>query len=89
MSLSSRHARGRGQSERLGLAVHLCTLPWLGFVPDDVRSAPPVAVARLAARLGVNPGVLAGYGERDKTPTIQGERAATRPSSANPSSRTA
>ncbi|MDQ6948254.1 MAG: DUF4158 domain-containing protein, partial [Actinomycetota bacterium] len=29
----------------LGLAVQLCTLPWLGFVPDDVASAPPAAVA--------------------------------------------
>ena len=56
--------RGRGPADRLGLAVQLCTLPWLGFVPDDVRAAPPVAVARLAGRLGVDPGVLAGYGER-------------------------
>jgi hypothetical protein len=24
----------------LGAAVQLCTLPWLGFVPDDVPSAP-------------------------------------------------
>ena len=38
--------RGRGPSDRLGLAVQLCTLPWLGFVPDDVISAPAVAVAR-------------------------------------------
>ncbi|MGW0591330.1 DUF4158 domain-containing protein [Streptosporangium sp. NPDC002607] len=28
--------RGRGPVDRLGLAVALCTLPWLGFVPDDV-----------------------------------------------------
>ena len=28
--------RGRGPSERLGLAVQLCTSLWLGFVPDDV-----------------------------------------------------
>lgn len=26
--------RGRGPGDRLGLAVQLCTLPWLGFVPD-------------------------------------------------------
>ncbi|WP_059389801.1 hypothetical protein, partial [Arthrobacter sp. Hiyo1] len=37
--------RGRGASDRLGLAVALCTLPWLGFVPDEVSSAPRVAVA--------------------------------------------
>src|SRR5258708_2761510 len=39
--------RGRGPGDRLGLAVQLCTLPWLGFVPDDVASAPLAAVARL------------------------------------------
>jgi hypothetical protein len=33
------------------LAVALCTLPWLGFVPDKVSTAPPVAVARLADQL--------------------------------------
>lgn len=47
--------RGRGPADRLGLAVTLCTLPWLGFVPDEVRSAPPVAVARLAEQLQVDP----------------------------------
>jgi hypothetical protein len=45
--------RGRGPADRLGLAVQLCTLPWLGFVPDEVSSAPPVAVARLADRLSL------------------------------------
>jgi Domain of unknown function (DUF4158) len=36
--------RGRGPGDRLGFAVQLCTLPWLGFVPDEVTAAPPVAV---------------------------------------------
>jgi len=61
--------RGRGPADRLGLAVQLCTLPWLGFVPDDVRAAPPVAVGRLAQRLRVDAAVLAGYGERPQTRT--------------------
>jgi hypothetical protein len=61
--------RGRGPADRLGLAVQLCTLPWLGFVPDDVRSAPPVAVARVADRLGVAANELAAYGQRVKTRT--------------------
>ncbi len=30
--------QGRGPAVRLGLAVALCTLPWLGFVPDKVPS---------------------------------------------------
>ena len=61
--------RGRGPAARLGLAVQLCTLPWLGFVPDEVRAAPPVAVMRLAGRLSVDPDALAGYGERPQTRT--------------------
>jgi hypothetical protein len=41
----------RGPANRLGLALQLATLPWLGFVPDDLSSAPESAVERLAARL--------------------------------------
>ncbi|GIH97779.1 hypothetical protein Psi01_84090 [Planobispora siamensis] len=44
--------RGRGPVDRLGMLVQLCTLPWLGFVPDEVAAAPAAAVARLAERLG-------------------------------------
>lgn len=33
----------------LGVAVQLYTLPWVGFVPDDV------VVARLASQLGPDP----------------------------------
>ncbi|MDH6628938.1 hypothetical protein M2271_006773 [Streptomyces sp. LBL] len=47
--------RGRSPKDRIGLAVQLCTLPWLGFVPDDVASAPPAAVARLSDRLEMHP----------------------------------
>ena len=42
-------------------------MPWLGFVPDKVRAAPPAAVARLAERLGLGLAVLAGYGQRAHT----------------------
>jgi TnpA family transposase len=59
--------RGRGPADRLGLSLTLCTLPWLGFVPDDVRAAPPVAVTRVAAQLQVDPSVLRSYGRREKT----------------------
>jgi hypothetical protein len=44
--------------DQLGILVQLCTLPWLGFVRDDVASAPPAAVARVAERLGVSPVAL-------------------------------
>ena len=49
------------------MLVQLCTLPWLGFVPDEVRSAPPAAVDRLAGRLGVDPAALSLYGQRAQT----------------------
>ncbi len=60
---------GRGAADRLGMAVLVSALPWLGFVPDDVASAPPVAVARLAERLGLDPVALRGYGKRAQTRT--------------------
>jgi hypothetical protein len=65
--------RGRGPADRQGLAVQLCTLPWLGFVPDEVSSAPPVAVARLAERLGLDPDVT-----RQGAKALQGGHSALR-----------
>ena len=53
----------------LGASVQLATLPWLGFVPDEVTSAPPAAVGRLAGRLGIAAAELAGYGQREQTRT--------------------
>jgi hypothetical protein len=59
--------QGRGASVRLGLAVILCSLPWLGFVPDTVTTAPPVVVARLAEQLNVNVAQIGSYGRRAQT----------------------
>jgi Domain of unknown function (DUF4158) len=54
----------------LGTAVQLCALPWLGFVPDEVASAPPAAVGRLARQLSLPVEVLRGYGvSREQTRT--------------------
>jgi hypothetical protein len=61
--------RGRGPADRLGLSIALCTLPWLGFVPDRLTTAPPVAVARLAGQLRVDPVEIGSYGKRAKTRT--------------------
>nr|WP_280443999.1 DUF4158 domain-containing protein [Nocardia brasiliensis] len=62
--------RGRGPADRLGLAIALCTLPWLGFVPDRLVTAPPVAVERLAGQLGwVGPVEIGSYGRRAQTRT--------------------
>ncbi|MEV5083477.1 DUF4158 domain-containing protein [Streptomyces sp. NPDC056159] len=46
-------SRFRRAQNVLGAAVQLCALPWLGFVPDDVPSASPAAVGRLARQLGL------------------------------------
>jgi Domain of unknown function (DUF4158) len=57
----------RGTGNRLGLAVQLCTLPWLGYVRDDVFAAPAPAVARLAEQLDISLSELRGYGVREQT----------------------
>jgi hypothetical protein len=59
----------RGPANILGAAVQSCTLPWLGFVPDDVHGAPAVAVSRLAERVHVPAGELSGYAVREQTRT--------------------
>ncbi|MGO4617188.1 Tn3 family transposase [Nocardia sp. 2YAB30] len=61
--------RGRGPADRLGIAIALCALPWLGFVPDRVVTAPPVAVARLAGQLQVDATEIGSYGRRAQTRT--------------------
>jgi hypothetical protein len=53
----------RGANNVLGAAVQLSTLPWLGFVPNEVGSAP--AAARLSDRLGIAAGLLDDYGVRE------------------------
>jgi hypothetical protein len=59
----------RGTANVFGAAVQLCTLAWLGFVPYDVRTAPAVAVNRLAERMYVPPGELSGCAAREQTRT--------------------
>src|SRR5207302_11018 len=61
--------RRHGDGNRLGWALQLCGLRMLGFCPDDVTTAPPVAVRFAARQLGVDPGMLAGYGVRPQTRT--------------------
>ncbi|HZC92016.1 MAG TPA: DUF4158 domain-containing protein [Mycobacterium sp.] len=43
------------QQNRLGVAVQLSTLPWLGWIPDDLTSCPPTALDRLAEALAISP----------------------------------
>src|SRR5260370_7203103 len=43
--------RFRDKRNVLGAAVQLCTLPWLGFVSDDVPPPPPAPAAPPSQRL--------------------------------------
>jgi TnpA family transposase len=52
---------------RLGYALQLCSLRFMGFVPDDLTSAPPEAVAYVAQQLAVDPAGLPAYGARAQT----------------------
>jgi len=61
--------RRHGDSNRLGWALQLCGLRMLGFCPDDVRTAPAVAVRFVARQLDVAPVALVGYGVRTQTRT--------------------
>lgn len=59
----------REDSTRLGFALQLCAVRYLGFAPDDLQSAPDEAVGYVAHQLGVPPEVLQAYGRRMKTRT--------------------
>ncbi|PRX45321.1 uncharacterized protein DUF4158 [Nonomuraea fuscirosea] len=59
-------APGRGPEARLGLAVQLCTLPWLGYIPDDLQEIPQAALVRLAGQMAVFPGMLEQYARATK-----------------------
>ena len=54
---------------RLGFALQLCALRYIGFAPDDLTTAPAGAVEYVAQPLGVPPQVLAAYGARRPTRT--------------------
>ncbi|MFH5230316.1 Tn3 family transposase [Antrihabitans spumae] len=59
----------RTPPNRIGVAVQLCSLPWLGFVPDRVDRVPDAGARRLAERLGIPVAALAEYGGREQTRT--------------------
>ncbi len=59
----------RQQHNRLGFALQLCTLRYLGFCPDDLQQCPPEIVEYLARQLQVRVGELRLYGQRSQTRT--------------------
>src|SRR2546425_7570743 len=62
---------------RLGFALQLCALRYLGFAPDDLQTAPSVAVEYVAQQLGVAPQALAAYGARRPTRTTDFQQVQT------------
>jgi hypothetical protein len=60
-----------GDYNRLGFALQLCTLRYLGFIPDELQKAPSAIVDYLASQLMVDSSVLPLYGKREKTRTNQ------------------
>ncbi len=57
--------RQREPFNRLGYALQLCTLRYLGFVPTDFTATPEVVVTFVAEQLGMTPRVLALYDNRE------------------------
>ena len=55
---------------RLGFALQLCALRYLGFAPDDLRTVPREAVVYVARQLGIPAAALAAYGRGIATRTM-------------------
>jgi Domain of unknown function (DUF4158) len=65
-----------GAPGRLGIALQLCSLRWLGFVPDELSGAPPEGIATLAETLDVPARAVFDYSVR--APTRREHRLAVR-----------
>jgi len=59
--------RQRGDNNRLGFALQLCTLRYLGFIPDTFPGPTDAVVRLLALQLGVSGNAIDGYGQREQT----------------------
>jgi TnpA family transposase len=59
--------RQRGEHNRLGFALQVCALRYLGFAPQDLATAPGEVVAHTAQQLGATADALTLYGRRDQT----------------------
>jgi hypothetical protein len=61
--------RTTSAANRLGFALQLGALRYLGFSPDDLSTAPEAVVAFVAKQLDVAPTELQRYGQRGQTRT--------------------
>lgn len=66
--------RLRPAHNRLGFALSLGALRYLGFIPVDLSTAPPEAVEFVAHQVDADPD-LTGYGDRSRTRADHGRRA--------------
>ncbi|MDH3676240.1 MAG: Tn3 family transposase, partial [Anaerolineae bacterium] len=57
----------RGDHNRLGFALQLCTVRYLGFIPNNLLDPPQAVVNLLAYQLEVSSAALKAYGEREQT----------------------
>ncbi len=57
----------RGGENRIGLAVQLCALRFLGFVPDELAGIPESALRFVGEQTETQPQELLVYGERAQT----------------------
>jgi hypothetical protein len=57
----------RGPENRLGLAVSLCAVGFLGFVPEDIASIRDEALGFVAGQVDAAPHELLAYGARAQT----------------------
>src|SRR5713101_3427513 len=61
--------RQRDPQNRMGYALQLCILRYLGFVPDDLQATPHDVVAFVAEQLEIDPSVLTLYASRRRSQT--------------------
>ena len=59
----------RGEENRLGFALQLCSLRYLGFIPEDLFTPPTPIVQLLAYQLNVSTEAIQSYGQRKQTQT--------------------
>ncbi len=52
----------RGAGERIGLAVQLAALGFLGFVPAELGDTPPGVARHVSDQIGVAPATFTRYG---------------------------
>ena len=60
----------QGESNRLGAALQLCAVRYLGFCPANLHTASSDMTAFLARQLKVDPSVLQDYGKRRMTRSV-------------------